>query len=647
MRIISDTISPIPLFVAPKRACFRMPLDSIKRLTIPTEVVPSTTYARLLLHFSAIEPQPICQEFSCYSYEMALRKPPSLGRSAWLFAALCASIAPAQGAPVITIKAATAIDLDPIRRIPAGVAIVGRVIDQLTTEPLPHQVVTISLDGRGRRVSTDARGQFQARFQLGRGVHSVEVTFKETEKYGASSVKYADFDINKQPLKLTLSVPEQFEYGGGTLSAVVKAGVEDVGVAVSVQILLASVGTAASTGTPVVTLTTDDGGRGMAAVASQDLGAPGRKILVAHFAGNDTYDEAFAHASLLLRSATQLQLELRDSAVSFESKLRVTGIVVDAAGGPVEDAPIAIFIAGRRMAESLTNREGAFRTNIKAEEIGTGSYQVYAVHEPSAPWYAPATSDVLLVTIDEPDPVPVGYTFAAFGATALAMLAFFGLRNRPWQRWKRRQRRKRGQRPSPGDTPSPEQRPHTGLRPSRTSLVSTLRKPHDRQFSGTVDDALRGRPIARAHIRVRVGEDMNTCTTNQQGRFCIDELPDGAWRAEITAPGFVAEHCSVTIPHRGELRNAHISLMPVRERIFEMYRDLAEPLLPQPKLWGVWTPRQIFHHIRANQPVSALAELTNFVEETYFSQRVASEHIIPQAQRLIELAAQECTGSRL
>ena len=35
-----------------------------------------------------------------------------------------------------------------------------------------------------------------------------------------------------------------------------------------------------------------------------------------------------------------------------------------------------------------------------------------------------------------------------------------------------------------------------------------------------------------------------------------------------------------------------VDLVPVRERVFQLYRRAAEPILPESRLWGVWSPRQ-------------------------------------------------------
>jgi hypothetical protein len=78
----------------------------------------------------------------------------------------------------------------------------------------------------------------------------------------------------------------------------------------------------------------------------------------------------------------------------------------------------------------------------------------------------------------------------------------------------------------------------------------------------------------------------------------------------------------------------------VRERVFVMYREAAEPLLPEPGLWGIWSPRQIFDHVRSGS-APAWANLTDFVEETYFSQRIQDETVLPAAAERIDAARRE------
>jgi hypothetical protein len=81
----------------------------------------------------------------------------------------------------------------------------------------------------------------------------------------------------------------------------------------------------------------------------------------------------------------------------------------------------------------------------------------------------------------------------------------------------------------------------------------------------------------------------------------------------------------------------------VRERVFQLYRRAAEPVLPEPRLWGIWSPRQIVDHVRSKRPSPELAKLTDFVEEVYFSSRLADEAMVPDASERVDRAIRERT----
>jgi len=75
-----------------------------------------------------------------------------------------------------------------------------------------------------------------------------------------------------------------------------------------------------------------------------------------------------------------------------------------------------------------------------------------------------------------------------------------------------------------------------------------------------------------------------------------------------------------------------VDLVPVRERVFQLYRRAAEPVLPESRLWGIWSPRQIVDHVRTKRPSPALAELTDLLEEVYFTYRMAEDAGTLQAE---------------
>jgi hypothetical protein len=183
--------------------------------------------------------------------------------------------------------------------------------------------------------------------------------------------------------------------------------------------------------------------------------------------------------------------------------------------------------------------------------------------------------------------------------------------------------------------------PLGGLEPARASLVSTLRRASDHGFAGLVRDAVRQRPVATAEVRLsREGQDMSTIT-DADGRFALEQLTPGEWRARVSAVGHVSERFVVSIPHRGELRGVNVDLVPVREKVWSLYRRAAQPRLPSPELWGIWSPRQIVDHLRAGPPTPAFVELTGFVEETFFSARVPDEAVLPGAEQRVQAALAE------
>jgi len=171
-------------------------------------------------------------------------------------------------------------------------------------------------------------------------------------------------------------------------------------------------------------------------------------------------------------------------------------------------------------------------------------------------------------------------------------------------------------------------------------LVSTLRRPSDFGFSGQVFDVVTGRPIKGATIGVLgptpTADDADRkVLSDDDGAFAIEDLPGGAWKVVVAATGFMPEMFDIVVPHKGELRNARVDLLSVREHIFDLYGDLARPLLPGEDRWGVWTPRQIFEHVRTRHRAGAFRKLTDQVEELYFSARTPDVDAVPTTEAQI------------
>lgn len=543
--------------------------------------------------------------------------------------------------PTVQVRARTAIILDPIRREKGGLNIRGRVHERGSDQPVAFAAgtaVTISLDDRTEQALVGEDGGFGTWFPTRGGRHRLAIEFPGDDHFDASAFMMPELDVAKQPLVLSVRIAEEHRRAGPPLLVEVQASGEFEPARVTVSI---HVGGAEQDELPLLGQFTTNGlGRAPLVLPVARLGGPGPKLMRATFAGDDTFDPASVEASFMVESATRVTFEEQEAEVRFEGRVRGSGRLVDDLGQPLAEQPISLVVdvpgARRVLDETLTGKGGEFSLDAPASELGPGKHLVQALFESPRSYLETSRSRPARIAVAERRPVPVGYSLAAFAATAMSIVAFVALRTRPWTRWIKRLR---GASAGPGAGASDERdaAPHTGLSPARPGLVSTLRRPHDRGFTGRVADAVTGDPIAEA--RVQLGDA--GVATAADGSFELEDLPDGEHRAQVSRDGYVTESFAVTIPHRGELRDARVDLLPVRERIFQLYREVAEALLPRSDLWGVWTPRQIFEHVRKSRPASALAELTDYVEEKYFSARVPAESELPQAEARVAAAREE------
>ncbi len=564
-----------------------------------------------------------------------------------LLAGLAGAPASAEAGPSVQVRARTAITLEPIRRAQGRLVIRGRIHERGSDQPVAFAggtTVAISLDDRTEQALVGEEGRFGTWFATHGGRHRLSIEFSGDDQFDASAFTLPELDVAKQPLALSLRIPEQHRRARGPLLIQVQASGEFEPARVTVSI---HVGGAEQDELPLLgQFTTNGQGRAPLVLPVVRLSGPGPKLVRATFAGDDTFDPASVEASFLVSSATRLGFVSDEAEVRFEGRVRGSGRLVDDLGAPLTGQAISLVAdvqgARRVLDDTLTGADGEFSLDAPASELGAGKHTVQAVFESARSYLETSRSPPVRIAVAERRPVPVGYSLAAFAATAMSIVAFVALRTRPWTRWIKRLRGASAG-PRAGASDERDAAPHTGLSLARPGLVSTLRRPYDRGFTGRVADAVTGEPIAEA--RVELGE--SGVLTGADGRFELEELPDGEHRAQVSCDGYVTEGFAVMIPHRGELRDARVDLLPVRERIFQLYRDVAEPLMPRPDLWGVWTPRQIFEHVRKTHPARALAELTDYVEEKYFSARVPAEAELPQAAARVAAVREEAVSPGL
>ncbi len=535
----------------------------------------------------------------------------------------------AHAGPVVEIRAQTQLSLGRVKLAdPGAVEVTGKLHDKLTGEGIANQRVYVTIAGVTRDATTQADGSFSVIVPGEIGPQEVTLSYA-----GASRLEKATpLNVTTDPAKaqLELSIAKVGDHPDGATLRI--TAVDDEGRHVTVPVELAVGEVTDDELDPLRTVETG----GELLFTRREAGGAGVHRVRATFAGDDMRAPASATVTLELTSHTTTTMSLSATALAFEDDLVVTGKVVDDDQRPVARAAVTLVSGDRRLAQGATNEHGSYRFEVEAEIIGHGQYGVQVQADPGTPFIEPSRSNPAIVRIATPQPVPVSYTIAAFLATAVAAGGFFAARTKPWRKLRR---------PAPPAEVASEQGEielqQGGLVVAKPGIVSTLRRANDDGFSGVVRDTVRGRPVADAVVSLVLGDRERSTRSGADGSFTLDKLEPGEWRAEVAAPGHVTERFAVTVPHRGELRGVRIDLVPVRERVFQLYRRAAEPQLPESRLWGIWSPRQIVDHVRSKRPSPALADLTDFVEEIYFSPRLAAESILPLAEGRVDRAINE------
>jgi len=551
---------------------------------------------------------------------------------------LCAHAASAAAAPPqVEIRAQTKLALDKVRLVADDVAeIRGQLLDNLTGDGIGNQQVTIRIGGETVSAMTGPDGKFRATVPVTGGPQPVELAFRGGAQLSASQLSQITDPARTQVI-LTMDVEEA--HGG--VGLVIRATADDQPVAL--PIVLSAAAPSEAQLTPIGSL---EAGQTFVYSRAAAHGAGTRRVRAA-FIGDDTRQAATIEKTIELSAASTTTIAVTAARIAYEDEIGVTGTVTDEDGQPIKRAAVTLASGDRRLAQGATADDGSYKFRVEGEILGEGQWSLQVQADPGGASVKPSRSKPEVVRVAAPQPVPVSYTIAAFLATAAAAGGFFMARAKPWRRLRR---------PAPpADAPAsvaPDEQLAGGLVVAKPGLVSTLRRANDDSFSGAVRDTVRGRPIAEAVVRLRLSgamlgdgsartEQQREAHTSVDGNFTFDALTMGEWLAEVTAPGHVTETFTVSIPHRGELRGVRVDLVPVRERVFQLYRRAAEPILPEPRLWGVWSPRQIVDHVRSKRPSPALADLTSFVEEIYFSSRIAGEAVLPDASEQVDRAIRE------
>jgi len=538
-------------------------------------------------------------------------------------------------APQVEIKGKSQLSLTKVKSREDGVEVTGQLVDKLTNEGLAGQNVRITIGGTVESAMTQPDGTFRVVMPADPGTVKVQLDYNGTRSVDSANPLSVTTDPSKSQVEL--GITKVSDEPDGARIRVAAIG-DDVGPVAGLPVALAVAPQNTEAFHDVITTTTGSD----VSLRRESAGGPGMYRLRATYKGDDHTQAATKEVLIELASSTVTTMQLSGTRVAYEDELVATGTVTDDDRRPVSGATVTLTTGDRRLAQGATNDKGAYRFNLEASVLGQGDFGLQVQSEPGRTYVKPSHSEPAMVTVAHPAPVPVSYTVVAFLATALAAAAFFVARRKPWLRLRK---------PAPPAEGGAEEDlavdvADGGLVVAKPGLVSTLRRAQDDSFSGVVRDTVRGRPIENATVLLALDGNEHELVTGADGAFAIEHLGVGEWRAVVTADGHVSERFAVTIPHRGELRGVRVDLVPVRERVFQLYRRAAEPILPEPRLWGIWSPRQIVDHVRTKRPTPALADLTDFVEEVYFSPRVAVESALAQANERVDRAIQERANRR-
>jgi Carboxypeptidase regulatory-like domain len=539
---------------------------------------------------------------------------------------VCGAAIATAAPPQVEIHAQSKLVLDKVRLTGDEDAEVrGQLLDNLTGEGLPNQVVAIKIGDEVETATTGPDGRFRTTIRVTSGQQTVALEFR-----GNTRITSTELTQVTDPARAQVALSLELEDAPGGVNVLVRATADDQPVRLPVALSvgspsddkLAALGSVA-TGTPFL-------------VSRTAAGGPGMRRIRAAFSGDDTRQAAAVEKTIELSASSSTTMAVSASRIAFEDDLDITGRVTDEDGRPVGRAALTLAAGDRRLAQGATSDDGTYRFSIEGEVLGEGQWGIQVQTDAGKSSIKPSRSNPEIVRVSPPEPVPVSYTIAAFLATAFAAGGFFTARAKPWRRFRR---------PAPPAdvpaNPAQDEQVDGGLVVAKPGIVSTLRRPSDDGFSGVVRDTVRGRPVAGAVVRLKLQADAREVTTAPDGNFTFDALTPGDWVAEVLAAGHITETFAVSIPHRGELRGVRVDLVPVRERVFQLYRRAAEPILPEPRLWGVWSPRQVVDHVRSKRPSPVLAELTDQVEEIYFSARLAEETALPGISEQVERAIRE------
>jgi len=511
-----------------------------------------------------------------------------------------------------------------VERAEAGAVVRGKLYEPATGAPVANAEVVLQFDDQTIRVRANERGEFEHTFPDSPGAHDISVSFPGGRHHAETHFEQSGFDLARQPTTIALGIGTRPAGGPGTP---IRIRTTSRGSAISVPVV-AQGGPLGAPPRDLGSLSTDADGNATLLVGAGDLGGPGRKTIQISFAGDVNRDASRESVSWVLRASTVLSL-LGPETAHDASTLTLRGALEDEFGSGIPNAPIAVFANGTRLAGAVTSKAGAYSLALPARELVVGKSAFHATFDSGRSWLDSTRSQILSINITPTPPVPAGYLVAAFALAALTLLLYILIRRAPWRAWARQG----------GQGPDPLTRPARGLAKGRPRVTGALAT-HRTDLRGHIQSSRRA-PLAGATVTVSTPAQRYQASSTADGTFALMNLPPGTHQAMVVHPGYVAEMFPVSIPHRGSLIGVTITLVEIREHVFDRYRETVTPYLPTHPDPAVWTPREVVRHVRTHFQAPALTALTDLVEIVFFSGIVPKESDLESAEHAVTAARVE------
>lgn len=541
-----------------------------------------------------------------------------------------------------------------------------------------------------RLLFTDASGAASFRFSgLPSGSYRITASYDgDSERDRSEST--LDVDLDRKPAQLDLDAPETLDRHG---PVPVQLRLRSAGEPAHGQVELGL----KQGGKDLFKrlLAVPDGGRSESLLLAASPPPSGSVVtLTARFAGDDETAPVEMHRELLLTSQANITLEIAgprpppSGAGSSEapevaqgSSLVLTGTAFDDLG-PLRDETVDLEATAasdrRRLGSVLTDGYGRYRLQVEKVSLRVGSAFLSAQVTPRRGHILTGRSAELPITVLPPEPVSLLPFLIPLLLTLVgAVVALLGRLLRPrLQSWLASLRQRR--QPENAEAAESPSGPHAqpplpttgeagvslGKGGPRTGL--TLRRTVDSTIDGVVHDAVFGPVIAGAVLQLvapagggAAGGEASEASTGADGRFAFTQVKPGRYQVRVTAPGFLPTEFAASVPHRGELRGVTVRLMPVRARLHSEWQRVAAAFCGEATKLATRTPQEVLSELAARReqpgalaaaepqpstgaitkPLAAaelqkLRRLTALVEQGYYSQRLCTEEMLREAERL-------------